>query len=561
MRVKGISITNFRSIKTANYIPIDKKCIIIGPNNEGKSNILQGIVIALTKIFGKDNVRRRPIFSRNRDYYVSQIYNWERDFPLDLQTKKPNGKTSFEITFELSTQEVNELQKMLNIQISKDLLFKLTYDNSKCILKVKTNDKLFKNDLLDNLISFIHTRFSFYYIPAIRPTEYSIQIIEDLLEERLNILKQEKEYQNALKKILNFQKPIIDDLSNQLSNSIKSFVPEIKNVEIQRDEEISRSVSRSLSVFVEDNIKTEIQRKGDGIKSLMAISLVNHMALKHANDKTIFLALEEPESHLHPGAVHRLISIINEICETQQVVITTHSPILIDRSCINNNILVNKNTAKSADNIKSIREIIGVKTSDNLTNTSHVLLVEGKSDERILRKWLSNDDEIKKLLETNEFTIVPMSGGTNLSYQVSLYNSMLCDTLFFLDYDRCSIDAFCEAEKKDLLQQSDGCFARLQGVKESEIEDLIDVTVYSNNVFSEFGINLNIKKFTSLKGKWSDNVKKIFNSSGKIWNQDVEDRLKTIVADSIEQYNDCGIKKSCSGPVDNLIAIIKERIK
>ena len=52
MQIKGISITNYRSIKKANYIPIENKCVIIGPNNEGKSNILQGIVLSLTKITG-----------------------------------------------------------------------------------------------------------------------------------------------------------------------------------------------------------------------------------------------------------------------------------------------------------------------------------------------------------------------------------------------------------------------------------------------------------------------------------------------------------------------------
>ncbi|MBO4858436.1 MAG: AAA family ATPase [Treponema sp.] len=561
MRLKGVSITNFRSIKSTGYISLESKSIIIGPNNEGKSNILQGIVIAVTRIFGRDNTSRRIIYSRSRD--DSLIYDWERDFPLDLQENESKGKTVFKLFFDLNKQECDDLSYAIGLKIKDDLMFTLTCDKEKESIEVRINDidkKCNRSNDLSEIINYIHSRFSFYYIPAIRPKEYSIQIIDELLEERLNSIKKETEYQKALQKILDYQKPIIDELSNQLTESIKSFIPEIKCIEVSRKEEISRLVSRNLSILVEDNIKTDIQRKGDGIKSLIAISLVNHMALEQS-DKSIFLAIEEPESHLHPGAIHRLNTIIDDICKNQQVIITTHSPVLIDRICIGNNILVNKNKASPASNIKDIRNTIGVDVSDNLTNTRFVLLVEGKSDERIIRKWLSYDTEIKQMLDNSILSITSLSGGNNLAYLVGLYRSMLCNVFFFLDYDKCGKESFENAKKQDLINQSDGSFAVLQGVKESEIEDLIDVTVYSNKIFEDYGVNLNTKKYSNLKGKWSDNIKRVFISSGKLWDNKIEDEIKTLVADAVVSYPGNGIKNSCSGPIDNLISIIKARIK
>ena len=42
MRLVSFSVTNYRSITKAYKLPIRQATILIGPNNEGKSNILRG---------------------------------------------------------------------------------------------------------------------------------------------------------------------------------------------------------------------------------------------------------------------------------------------------------------------------------------------------------------------------------------------------------------------------------------------------------------------------------------------------------------------------------------
>ena len=291
----------------------------------------------------------------------------------------------------------------------------------------------------------------------------------------------------------------------------------------------------------------------------MAISLVNHSVHQQAEKKSVLLALEEPESHLHPGAIHRLNTIITSISKTQQVIITTHSPLLVDRSNLEHNIIVNKQTANKASKITDIRDTIGVHISDNLTNTSWVLLVEGKSDEKILKKWLSEDKDIKKLLDNNYLSIESLGGGTNLSYKISLFNSMLCSVVFFLDYDKCGISSFEDAKQKSLISETDGTFAIVQGYKESEIEDMIEVEVYSDIIFRKYGIVLAAPKFKNSKKKWSNKVCELFNSSGKLWNDRIEEDIKELVADAVVSYKDNGIKKNCLGPIQTLIETIKTK--
>ena len=47
MKLINFSITNFRSITKAHKINVGSTTILLGKNNEGKSNILKGLQIAM----------------------------------------------------------------------------------------------------------------------------------------------------------------------------------------------------------------------------------------------------------------------------------------------------------------------------------------------------------------------------------------------------------------------------------------------------------------------------------------------------------------------------------
>ena len=157
MLLKGISITNYRSIKSANYIPIENKCVIIGPNNEGKSNILQGIVLVLTKIAGNQHKRLRFYPRRLRYFDGYQGYDWERDFPLDLQITEPNGKTVFKVYITLDDEEASELAKLLKSQETKEIEFILKFSKDTEYMEANPVDKKIKytkNENFEILLNF-----------------------------------------------------------------------------------------------------------------------------------------------------------------------------------------------------------------------------------------------------------------------------------------------------------------------------------------------------------------------------------------------------------------------
>jgi len=85
MRLKLFSVTNFRSITKAEKLPLGDMTVLIGPNNEGKSNILEALAMGMEELSSPSTRRYRPA-SRARyrpDYERSAelVYQWERDFP------------------------------------------------------------------------------------------------------------------------------------------------------------------------------------------------------------------------------------------------------------------------------------------------------------------------------------------------------------------------------------------------------------------------------------------------------------------------------------------------
>ncbi len=53
MRLEQFSVQNFRSIEKAEKLPLGDFTVLLGPNNEGKSNILQAMVMGMQELSGK----------------------------------------------------------------------------------------------------------------------------------------------------------------------------------------------------------------------------------------------------------------------------------------------------------------------------------------------------------------------------------------------------------------------------------------------------------------------------------------------------------------------------
>ena len=527
MQLVDFSVTNFRSITKAHKISLHNLTVLVGRNNEGKSNLLNGLNVAMqTMILHAKQSRSR-----------SQLYNWERDFPVQFQERKSGLESIFRLNFRLNHEENNEFTRVTGIRSNEDIPIEIKYgrDNIPKIRVPKKGSSSFTNKS-KQVTAFICEGISFNYIQAVRTENMAMDVIQQLLFEELAKLEDNTDYQTAMQTIKQLQKGVYDDISNRILAPLQEFLPQLTSVEIveRSNRYPMRRLYGDLDIMLDDGTPTSISYKGDGIKSLVSLAILKNM---RPTGRASIIAIEEPESHLHPDAIHSLVDVINGVSENHQVVITTHNPLFVQRNAVSENVVVNEGTAKPAKSIKEIRDILGVLPEDNLINASHVLVVEGEDDKMALTKILKSlSTTLKDALNKNSFVIQPLSVASNLNYELNRLRSYVCKYFVFLDNDDAGISAGNKAIEKGLLTLADVKYTICNGSPKAEFEDCLKRDFYVEQIKQKFSVDLSLGTFKGNK-KWSDNVKSIFLSQGQQWTDTIEKKVKMIVAEAIPEEN------------------------
>lgn len=79
MKLSSISITNYRSITEAKCISLSNYSVILGKNNEGKTNILNAINLGMTTLQSRARKLRMASY-RNYMEKRETLYNYKRDY-------------------------------------------------------------------------------------------------------------------------------------------------------------------------------------------------------------------------------------------------------------------------------------------------------------------------------------------------------------------------------------------------------------------------------------------------------------------------------------------------
>lgn len=147
---------------------------------------------------------------------------------------------------------------------------------------------------------------------------------------------------------------------------------------------------KSFETTVDDGIETSAGAKGDGMQRAIMLSIIQAFAdfrRDQAAGASFLFLIDEAELHLHPTAQRALKNALLDICETDQVLINTHSSVLladIDTRqkifCVEKaNRITSVNEVPESKRPDIIFELLGGSPSDLLL-PRNFLIVEGKSD-------------------------------------------------------------------------------------------------------------------------------------------------------------------------------------
>ncbi|MXS74224.1 hypothetical protein CSIV_15505 [Microbacterium sp. CSI-V] len=537
MRLEEVSVANYRSIGNKTTFQLHELTTLIGPNNEGKTNLLRALALGMRMIrtwselpeevtkTGELSGQRVSLvyqaspLSRRGDPNVDVPFVWQHDYPLSKQASKSTRPTELRLKFHLDDQEREQFKTQTGLQINGDLPVVLQLSRTSTsigIVKQGPSGSKYQANA-HRITKFIADRVTHVLVPAVRTMEQARTLLNELASIRLSALAESEAYKIALQQVNELRSAAVEEVQKDIQASISTYLPSIEAVQVE-----TRGVLQTDAIgeiLIDDGSETPLSQKGDGVKSLFALALIQHLARERMDDAkdSFILLVDEPEAHLHSKAVHDLQMLFTKLSQRQQVVLATHNPVFVNREVVAANVLVQQNTASPAKTVSKIRETLGVQLADNLDSAETVVLTEGVTDAKIIPAVFKHllataaDD-----LSTGRIVFKPTTGTGKLRSHLQREKSTGCRIIVVLDNDQAGEDEANLLSDGGFLDQKSIFILREPGRKPSEIEDLIDPSVYLEALTQEFGRTFKSSHFANPNKKWGDNFTVAANALGVV---------------------------------------------
>ncbi|MBG0796645.1 AAA family ATPase [Methylocystis sp. L43] len=341
MQLKRLKIANFRSIRQAD-IDLGPVTILIGTNNAGKSAILEAIRIALTRRWGQ----RGTGFT---------------EYDVHLCDGRPDPKVGDPVVIEVELQEeaANEWPEDLHGELEDIIQLDPMSGRASIIMRVSCSwdaaEESFvprweflnvdRNPLAGRGARAVNLQEFFQFLPV-----FYLEALRDVADE----FSSRSQFWGKLLRTVQIPEPLeqkskrIFDLLNRrllgadplLANLATglSHISRVAAADVPGEADLRLLPLNTWDILSKAEViyQTEgdkpwlpLARHGQGVQSLSIMFLFKafvELILKdlYRPESSAVLALEEPETHLHPQAARSLWRHISEL--PGQKIVTTHSP-------------------------------------------------------------------------------------------------------------------------------------------------------------------------------------------------------------------------------------------
>lgn len=401
--IKTVRINGFRGLKNIE-VELEQTTVLTGMNNAGKTSFLK----ALQVVFGNRQFITQDDFLIENGTSVEKIIidvwivpidingveinnfseDWERLFTIDRI--KDDGEKSYiplrtVITFDsirtLYTTQQYILDSWSDFQNADEHWYDIDNGNEKSF---RFEEMPFfymdaQRDILDDLKSK-----SSYLGKMLSKIEYSPDALV-AIEEQIK----------ALNETAVNDSPILNDIRETLKDLDSTIGSQNENIEITPFTKKVRDLNKGLTIYYgNEQDSFPMEHHGMGTRSwssLLTLKAFIKLLETNSNDNPFFpiIAVEEPESHLHPNAQKKLYSQISSM--SGQKIISTHSPYIAGASNISEIRNFYKNEIVECGKIKildseSIRKIERqvINTRGEIFFSKCLVLFEGETEEQAL---------------------------------------------------------------------------------------------------------------------------------------------------------------------------------
>lgn len=354
--IKSFEIDGYKNISKSN-IKLSNFTAIIAVNNFGKSNILDGLNFGIEFIKAPNEHKSKMMKFINGIPYNKLLANKEYSLKLNIILDLNNEQYDIEYSFAFKwdnddntgTKITSEILKMksdskpkyttyinrennlakyktsIQDRCSKKIIIE---ENELVINKIKAYDDLFYIELIKRINDIkLNIDKNFNASLAFKPKIFYIESDTMLNDKDIakSIFGLKKNYPDDYERLIDVFKTLFPNIKD-----IKVVKKSFENKKIEDDNDvpfkINNDVYRIMVVDKNLNQIIDFDILSDGTKRIF-LQLANILFANIQNYSLI--AIEEPENSIHPKLFKNYIDIINEFSQNINVVITSHSPYLL----------------------------------------------------------------------------------------------------------------------------------------------------------------------------------------------------------------------------------------
>lgn len=523
MEIKG-----FKSFDNVGQtININSFTSLIGGNGTGKTAVL----LALTRMFG---VKSSDRIVQVEDFYVP---------PGDEIEDQNEREISIRVRFEFAELKDGEDDSVADF--FKHLVSSEADEIPYCIAKLKakwTKTNLAEGDIESDLVweigqyeknitAYERSKIHVHYVPAYRdPAQQLKQTAGTIMHRLINAVEWSEQMGTTVEEVAlsigkQFQEEVgIKTITSSLGKNWKTlfsggYFEELKIQPVMNGiEDVLKHID---TVFMPTPVTQPLptERLSDGMKSLFYLSLVKSAfdiedEIINSKEKELSISvealdppnltiilIEEPENHLSPQYLGRIVKLCEEISENDraQVILTTHAPALLNRvepediryfrlqdnkNTIVKEIILPKQVEDDVDKVDTFTYVKeAVKAYPEIYFAKVVILGEGDSEQIVIPK-VAQVNGIE--LDTSLITFAPL-GGRFVNHFWKLLNELSIPHVTLLDYD---------------FRRGGGGWGRIKYI----INQLIEVGCDEDIVLQTEGGKLTSKELKGMH-KWDENEK------------------------------------------------------